>query len=70
MAVEPAKRSVGEIEFYYPKDQDGGETNPVMVTEKTSLGESELLLLLPVQMAVRVLPLEPVSLPCAYLFLW
>lgn len=70
MAVEPAKRSVGEIEFYYPKDQDGGETNPVMVTEKASLGESELLLLLPVQIAVRLLPLEPVSLPCAYLFLW
>lgn len=69
IAVEPAERSVGKTEFYYPKD--GGQEELILlweVTESASLGESELLLLLPAEMEVRLLPLGAVSSQLPALF--
>lgn len=54
-----SQRNVGEIEFYYPKDEGGEELILLLkVTERTSLQESELLLLLPLQVEVRLLPIS------------
>lgn len=47
------------MEFYYPEDGGGEELVLLLkVTERTSLEESELLFLLPVQVEVGLLPIS------------